>query len=245
MSGDRDGERGEFEAALRAGIALYNAGEYHAAHDPWEGAWLPLASGPDERLLHGLIQFTAAVHHARTDNPSGARGLAESAGEYLADLPATYRGVALDPVRAFLDRLAADPDAGADPPPLAHRGERPGPADLDRPAALLAAAAVAEEYDRFAGGVVEDAARYARAEAGTAGARFTALLFDFVADGERRALVYDRLRRHVERRRAEERDVDGLFASGAESDDGNGDGAESDDRNGNGDVSEGGDAADG
>jgi len=212
-SGDDGVEAGiGIGVALRAGIALYNAGEFHAAHDPWEGAWLPLESGPDERLLHGLIQCTAAVHHARTGNPSGATGLAESAGDYLADLPASYRGVALDPVRAFLDRLADDPAAGDDPPALSYRGERLRPAALDRPAALVAAEAVAAEDDRFDGTVVDDAARYARAEADTGRARFTALLFDFVADGERRALVYDRLRGHVERRRTEERDVDGLFA---------------------------------
>lgn len=222
MSRDRDGASdGGFEVALRAGIALYNAGEYHAAHDPWEGAWLPLESGPDERLLHGLIQFTAAVHHARTDNPSGAAGLAESAGGYLSDLPSTYRGVALDPVRAFLTRLAADPTT-ADPPPLEHRGKHPGPIDLDRPAVLAAAGAVAEEYDRFDEDVIKDAARYARAEAGTGETRFTALLFDFVADEARRVLVYDRLRSHVKRRRRKERDVDGLFASG----DGGGNGGE-------------------
>ena len=76
------------EAALRAGVAIYNAGEFHAAHDAWEAEWLGLDDGTDdERLLHGLIQFTAVVHHARERNWSGAVGLAESAGEYLADHP--------------------------------------------------------------------------------------------------------------------------------------------------------------
>ena len=65
---------------LRAGIAVYNAGEYHAAHDAWEDYWLDLERGTDdERLLHGLIQFTAAVHHAEERNWEGAVGLAESA----------------------------------------------------------------------------------------------------------------------------------------------------------------------
>ncbi|MFB6301121.1 MAG: DUF309 domain-containing protein, partial [Halobacteriales archaeon] len=51
------------DAHLRAGIAIYNAGGYHAAHDAWEDHWLDLESGTDdERFLHGLIQFTAAVH---------------------------------------------------------------------------------------------------------------------------------------------------------------------------------------
>jgi len=57
--------------ALRAGIAIHNAGHYHAAHDAWEDEWLELDDGSDERLLHGLIQFTAAIHHAR--NRTGGR----------------------------------------------------------------------------------------------------------------------------------------------------------------------------
>ena len=39
-----------------AGIDLYNAGEYHAAHDAWEERWMgPVA--PDEKLfLQAMIQ---------------------------------------------------------------------------------------------------------------------------------------------------------------------------------------------
>jgi hypothetical protein len=37
------------------------------------------------------------------------------------------------------------------------------------------------------------------------------MLFDFAADRDRRSLVYDRLRAHVERRRGAERDASGLF----------------------------------
>ncbi len=65
---------------LRAGVAIYNAGAYRAAHGAWESKWLSLdRGGDDERFLHGLIQFTAAVHHARDGNDSGAVGLARSA----------------------------------------------------------------------------------------------------------------------------------------------------------------------
>jgi predicted metal-dependent hydrolase len=72
------------ESHLRAGVAVYNAGQYHAAHDAWEDHWLDLEQGTDdEQFLHGLIQFTAAVHHARTRNWSGATGLASSARDYL------------------------------------------------------------------------------------------------------------------------------------------------------------------
>ena len=46
-----------------AGIDLYNAGEFHAAHDAWEERWMgPVA--PDEKLfLQAMIQSAVAFHH--------------------------------------------------------------------------------------------------------------------------------------------------------------------------------------
>ena len=45
------------DAHLRAGAAIYNTGEFHAAHDAWEELWLDMDDGPDRDLLQGLIQF--------------------------------------------------------------------------------------------------------------------------------------------------------------------------------------------
>jgi predicted metal-dependent hydrolase len=200
------------DAALRAGIAVYDAGYHHAAHDAWEPVWLDLDQGSDdERLLHGLIQFTAAVYHARSRNWSGATGLATSAREYLAGLPDDYRGVNVDAVRRWLADLAADPERveRARPLALTHGSTALDLDELDFDAAAVAAVVLAERggYDES---VVDDAVAYAREELDTAESRFVALVFDFVG-GERRALVYDRLRRHVERRRQRDSDVEGLF----------------------------------
>lgn len=203
----------EFRAALRAGVALYDAGEFHAAHDPWEAAWLPLESGADdERLLHGLIQFTAALHHAHGRNWSGAVGLAGSALGYLEDLPADYRGVDVAAVRAHLGALERDPARveRAPPPVLTHEGETLAYADLDLEAASIAAEVLAEEYG-FDEGVIAEAVDYAREELGTGRSRFAAMLFDFLDGEPTRAFVFDRLGKHVERKRREEEDVTGLF----------------------------------
>jgi predicted metal-dependent hydrolase len=206
------------EPHLRAGIAVYNDGEHHAAHDAWEDRWLDLESGTDdERFLHGLIQFTAAVHHGHEGNWAGLQGLADSAGEYLDGLPSPYRGVDLDPVRAYLADLAADPEhiERVEPPRLRHEGRAPSLADLagdgEFEAVAVAARVLAEEYEAYDGDVIEAGIAYAResVEAGESG-RFTALVFDFVA-GEERGLVHRRLREHVERRRSREADVEGLF----------------------------------
>ena len=65
---------------LRAGAALFNAGHYLAAHEPWETRWLEDPRGERDDCLQGLVQATAATHKARTGNWSGAVGLAESGG---------------------------------------------------------------------------------------------------------------------------------------------------------------------
>ena len=203
------------DAHLRAGVAIFNAGGYHAAHDAWEDHWLGLTSGTDdERFLHGLIQYTAAAHHGEQGNWEGVQGLAESAGEYLDGLPSPYRDVDLEPIRAYLDSLAADPQHVEleDPPMLRYDGEELRPVDLDFEAAAVAAEVLAGELLGYDEAVVEDAVRYARdAIDADRDGRFVALLMDFVGDPANRDLVYQRLRAHVDRRRAEERDVQGLF----------------------------------
>jgi hypothetical protein len=203
------------DAHLRAGVAIYNAGGYHAAHDAWEDHWLDLESGTDdERFLHGLIQFTAAVYHATEGNDSGATGLAESAQDYLADLPADYREINVGEVRDFLAALEADPAllAERDPPSLRHSGRRLVPEDLGLDATCVAAELLAEEegYDEA---TVEDATAYARADADSeaTGSPFLPLVFDFVRDPDNRAVVFQRLSEHVGRRRDREDDVSGLF----------------------------------
>ena len=212
---DRDDP--DLEDRLRAGVALYTAGRYRAAHDPWEAAWHG-STGEDDPFLHGLVQFTAAVHHGLAGNREGATGLARSAGEYLADLPSSYRGIDLDVVRAFLPELERDPETTArEPPDLRLEGRRVTLSDLEFPAARHAAAAIAEDLDGFDETVLERAGEYAVADldAGRATTPFVALLLDFVDPGETgRELVYARLEQHVEKRDAEESDVDGLFDPG-------------------------------
>lgn len=222
------------DTALSAGIALYADGEYHAAHDPWEAVWLDLdaeTDPEDERFFHGLIQLTASIFHARDGNLDGATGLAESAGDYLAPLPETHRGVALDDPRAFCRRLATDPELieRADPPALTLHGRPVSYLDLSIPAMTLAAEAVAEEYGydesvavsagEFAARDAEDAVETPALASGEGGSpapnandsRFATFLIDFLTQPESRGIIYRRLTDHVERRRQANADVAGLF----------------------------------
>jgi len=200
---------------LRAGIAVFNAGDFHDAHDAWEDHWLDLESGTDdEQLLHGLIQFTAAVHHGYGHNWTGCVGLAESAGQYLAGLPDEYRGVDVARVRRILAEVARDPEAlyrrGA--PRLAHEGEYLLLADLAFESAAVAAGVYAERegYDET---TIDRGVAYAHEdlESGKQNSRFVHLVRDFATDPANRGIIHQRLGGHVEQRRHRERDVEGLF----------------------------------
>lgn len=200
------------ESHLRAGIGIYNAGHYHAAHDAWEAYWLDLPEGDDKDFLQGLIQFTAAVYHVTQNNADGAQGLAGSALEYLDGLGDRYRGVELAPVRAYLEAVEADPLGEPDRPSVTHEGEVVELSALGFDATVIVAEVLAEElgYDE---NTVEQAITYAQADlaAGEERSRFVTLLFDFVRDEDHRPIIAQRLGEHVDRRRQRESDVEGLF----------------------------------
>ncbi|MFC4448725.1 DUF309 domain-containing protein [Halorussus aquaticus] len=200
---------------LRAGIAIYNDGEYHAAHDAWEDHWLDLESGTDdERFLHGLIQFTAAVHHAHDANWTGVRGLAESGAAYLAALPADYREVNVGEVRTYLRAVAADPEhvERAAPPRLTHENVALRPEDLRFEAAAVAAAVLAEEYG-YDEETVEKAVTYAREDLDDekATSQFVTFVMDFARDAANRGIIFQRMAGVVGKRDHRESDVEGLF----------------------------------
>lgn len=221
---------------LRVGVAVFNAGDHRVAGEAWEGMWLSRDDGTaDERLRRGLIRYATAIHRGRRGDWRDAAAAAGRAVGDLAGLDADTRGVNVGEVRAFLRRLAADPELVERRRPVALRlgGDAVGPTDLAFGNVATAARLLAAGYDAFEEEVVSDAVRYARAELddgrgvggadGADGAEdrprrpqrrdpgFVGMLFDLAADRGRRSLVYDRLRAHVERRRNAERDASGLF----------------------------------
>lgn len=203
------------DARIRAGVALYNSGFRHGAHDAWEEAWLDLEGGSDdERFLHGLIQFTAVTVHAERANWEGVQGLCRSANEYLDRLPDSHRRLGVADVRDALDRIAADPEVVERRgfPPLRYDGAALALPDLDVDAALVAApivaAAVGFDEEPVAAGV-EYAWRDLESGSGTS--RFVTLAADVAREPDTRAVVAQRLAQHVRRRRDRERDVEGLF----------------------------------
>lgn len=199
---------------LLAGAALYEAGRYHAAHDPWESAWLAVrASAPaDGALLQGLIQTTAAIYHATQENEPGAVGLAASAQSYLEAVPAGHRSVELAPVVRFLPRLERSLAAAATPPPLRVGGEQVTLADLELPAAGAASQPLANALG-YEPALFDRALAYAWADLEEAPtSAFANEILAFVADrGAPRSVIAGRLRRRVDRRAARDADVAELF----------------------------------
>ena len=109
-----------------AGIDLYNAGEFHAAHDAWEERWVADA-GPREKLfLQALIQSAVAFHHLEIGRPGAARRMYLMSKEKFARLGRrVFMSLDLEDYQSQLDRALSWLDAGPDPreitpPPFAH-----------------------------------------------------------------------------------------------------------------------------
>jgi len=87
-----------------AGIDLYNAGEFHAAHDAWEERWMGEV-GPAEKLfLQAMIQSAVAFHHLDIGRPGAARQMYVRAKEKFARLGVrVFMSLDLEEYQAQLD----------------------------------------------------------------------------------------------------------------------------------------------
>ncbi len=110
----------EFDAELRRGAALFNAGRYFEAHEAWELIWRGAADA-DRTIVQGLIQAAAAMLHRERGNPRGAARLWKKARAKLESAPESYRGLTIGELRLALERCFIGSD-------------RPGAADEPRPA---------------------------------------------------------------------------------------------------------------
>ena len=111
-------------AAFRAGIAAYRRGDFFAAHEHLEPAWMGTDDAVERDLHQGLIKLAAGFVHAVRGNPQGiAKNLSGARARLAAALgagapEATARGhlPGLD-----LARLIADIDAFSATSPRAGR----------------------------------------------------------------------------------------------------------------------------
>ena len=108
--------RWEHDTLRRAtvhGVRLYNAGEYHEAHDCFENEWYNYGRGSAEsRFAHGMVQVAAGAYkHYDFGDDDGMRSLFRTALDYVGGLPDDFYGVDLADVRATLSAALDDPAA--------------------------------------------------------------------------------------------------------------------------------------
>ena len=99
-----------------AGIDLYNAGEFHAAHDAWEDRWMGEV-GPQEKLfLQAMIQSAVAFHHLDIGRPGAARQMYLRAKEKFARLGCSvFMSLDLEEYQSQLDAALSWLLTAADP----------------------------------------------------------------------------------------------------------------------------------
>ncbi len=91
-----------------AGIDLYNAGEFHAAHDAWEELWMGPVSPNEKLFLQAMIQSAVAFHHLQIGRPGAARQMYSRAKEKFARLnQRVFMSLDLEDYQAQLDQALA------------------------------------------------------------------------------------------------------------------------------------------
>jgi predicted metal-dependent hydrolase len=119
--------------AIAAGFAAYQQGDFFAAHEHLEPAWMGTDDLVERAWLQGLIKLAAAYVHAVRANPAGIAKNLRGARSRLAEAAVTAPHVAVpggsvldlaDLIAAIdlrLADLAAHPAAATLEPPVLHR----------------------------------------------------------------------------------------------------------------------------
>jgi len=127
-------EHDTLRQAVVHGVALYNDGAYHEAHDCFEAEWYNYGSGTTESAFaHGMVQVAAGAYkHVDFEDDDGMRSLFGTALQYLHGVPNDYYGVDALSVRTTLTN-ALDEPAVLEGWQIELDGERPeaGPADYE------------------------------------------------------------------------------------------------------------------
>jgi hypothetical protein len=98
------------------GIDLYNAREFHAAHDAWEERWVDEAAPREKLFLQAMIQSAVAFHHLEIGRPGAARRMYQMCKEKFARLGTkAFMSLDLEDYQAQLDRALSWLETVPDP----------------------------------------------------------------------------------------------------------------------------------
>jgi predicted metal-dependent hydrolase len=118
-------------AAITAGLAAYDRGDFFEAHEDLEPAWMGTDDLAERAFLQGLIKLAAAYVHDARGNPAGiVRNLEGARGRLVeaAEAPSNVAGIDLNALIADIDLrladLAAHPDDPTLGPPVLTRSPR-------------------------------------------------------------------------------------------------------------------------
>ncbi len=107
-------------AKFEQGAALFNAGEFFAAHEALEDVWREMRGG-NRDFLQAVIQVAVALHHYSTGNLAGARSVLARAAATLENAPDQFLGINIPRLRQDLrgwQQALADGSPAPPPPRL-------------------------------------------------------------------------------------------------------------------------------
>jgi predicted metal-dependent hydrolase len=87
---------------VQAGLARFERGDFHAAHEAWEDGWR-VAQGAEKHLLQALAQLAAAFHQWSRCKSTGAATLLARARGHLQAIPSTLLGVEVSELELELE----------------------------------------------------------------------------------------------------------------------------------------------
>ena len=89
---------GSLHPQARAGLRLFNAGEYFEAHEALEDAW-NAEEGDAKNLYRGILQTAVVYLHITRGNYNGAVKVHARSRKWLEGLPGVCKGVHVEELR--------------------------------------------------------------------------------------------------------------------------------------------------
>jgi predicted metal-dependent hydrolase len=104
-------EHATLRRATVHGVRLFNAGDYHEAHDCFEDEWYNYGRGTVEsKYCHAMVQVAAGAYkHVDFADDDGMRSLFRTALQYFHGVPRDFYGVDVLEVRTTVTNALEEP----------------------------------------------------------------------------------------------------------------------------------------
>tara|TARA_B110000116_G_C16792429_1_gene564570 strand:+ start:603 stop:1241 length:639 start_codon:yes stop_codon:yes gene_type:complete len=205
----------ELETHLKAGIAIYNSGEYHAAHGAWERHWLKINKKDEDKLfLQGLIQYTAIIYHGMNRNWKGMEGLIKSSLRYLEKFPQNYQGIDINGIKNYLENIENNMQSFSQKeiPKMTYEGETIEISDLNINSTYIVARVLSDEISDYEEDIIVKAIEHIRENPKDRESRkIENLIIAFAREKSFRVNAYEQIKRRIEIQKEKFEDIEKLF----------------------------------